>query len=104
MSQSENKNQGSGEGKFQDMAIFSPPVVRSGAGALNRALFSKTINLAAAAINDNRLISKYRKELEHSKELLRQERLSPIVNHPDKTLADQGKKCLLLTPNVKAPG
>ncbi|KAH7635113.1 hypothetical protein SMAC4_12596 [Sordaria macrospora] len=103
MSQSEKVNKGSGEGKTQDMAIFSPPVVRSGAGALNRALFTKTVNLAAAAVNDNRLISKYRKELEHSKELLRQERLSPIVNHPDKTLADQGKKCLLLSPSVKAP-
>ncbi|KAK3496653.1 Met-10+ like-protein-domain-containing protein [Neurospora hispaniola] len=103
MSQSAKENQGSGEGKTQDMAIFSPPVVRSGAGALNRALFTKTVNLAAAAVNDNRLISKYRKELEHNKELLRQDRLSPIVNHPDKALADQGKKCLLLSPNVKAP-
>ncbi len=86
------------------MTVFRPPIVRSGANALNRALFSQRINLAAAAINDNRLISKYRKALEKHKEILVADRVSPIALHPDKTLASQGRKCLLLNLDVKPEG
>ncbi|KAK0618568.1 Met-10+ like-protein-domain-containing protein [Bombardia bombarda] len=90
-----------GNGK-EDMSIFRPPVVRSGAAALNRALFSKKVDLAAATLHDNRLLSKYRKALLDSKELLRLDRVSPIVSHPDKALADQGRKCLILSPGINA--
>ena len=93
-----------GEGKKGEGVMFRPPIVRSGANALNRALFSKNIKLAAAAVNDNRLISKYRKALSDSKEILLADRLSPIVSHPDQSLAAQGRKCLLLNPNVSAQG
>lgn len=94
------------------MASFlRPPVVRSGAAALNRALFTRKVDLAAATIQDPRLISKYRKALLESKELLRQEKISPVVSHPeDKADTKQGgaagssRKCLLLAPNVNAQG
>ncbi|KAK1757496.1 putative undecaprenyl pyrophosphate protein [Echria macrotheca] len=88
-------------GAQMQKAMFRPPIVRSGASALNRALFSKKVNLAAAAVSDNRLISKYRQSLTASKEILLAERLSPVVSHPDQTVAAQGRKCLLLSPEVK---
>ncbi|KAL2133479.1 hypothetical protein VTI74DRAFT_2284 [Chaetomium olivicolor] len=84
------------------MSIFRPPIVRSGTAALNRALFSKKVDLAAAAIQDPRLISHYRKALQSAKEILHADRISPIRPHPDKILANQGRKCLLLNPSVKA--
>ncbi|KAK3362101.1 putative undecaprenyl pyrophosphate protein [Lasiosphaeria ovina] len=87
---------------FGDMSVFRPPVVRSGTAALNRALFSRTFDLAAAAVNDPRLISKYRNALQSAKELLRVERISGVAAHPDPSLAQQGRKCLLLSPSVKA--
>lgn len=87
-----------------DMSIFRPPIVRTGTAALNRALFTKKVDLAAAAVQDPRLISQYRKTLHSSKELLQLERISPIRPHPDQALADQGRKCLLLNPNIKAGG
>ncbi|KAK4101705.1 hypothetical protein N658DRAFT_496143 [Parathielavia hyrcaniae] len=83
------------------MTIFRPPIVRTGTAALNRALFSKTVDIAAAAVLDNRLISKYRKSLDAGKEILHVDRVSPIRPHPDKALAEQGRKCLLLAPSVR---
>lgn len=102
MNPSDTSESGCGETAGEKgMTIFRPPLVRSGAKALNRALFSKKVNLAAAAVNDNRLISKYRKALSGSKELLDAERISPIASHPDRALADRGHKCFLLHPDVK---
>jgi tRNA (guanine37-N1)-methyltransferase len=86
------------------MTVFRPPIIRSGANAINRALFFKNVTIAAAAVNDNRNISKYRKELSSKRKLLYAERISPIASHPDKTLAAQGRKCLLLDVGVKAEG
>ena len=86
------------------MAVFRPPAVRSGANALNRALFSRRVNIAAAAVNDCRLISKYRKALADSRELLHAERISPIAPHPDRALADKGYRCFLLHPDVQPQG
>ncbi|KAK4154635.1 putative undecaprenyl pyrophosphate protein [Chaetomidium leptoderma] len=86
----------------EEMSIFRPPIVRSGTAALNRALFSKKIKLAAAAVQDNKLISQYRKTLQSGREILRVDRISPIRSHPDKALAEQGRKCLLLAPSVTA--
>ncbi|KAL2020869.1 hypothetical protein VTK56DRAFT_7860 [Thermocarpiscus australiensis] len=85
-----------------DMTMFRPPVVRTGTAALNRALFTKKVDLAAAAVHDPRLIAQYRKTLHSSKELLEVERISPIRPHPVQALADQGRKCLLLNPTIKA--
>ncbi|KAF2994129.1 tRNA(m(1)G37)methyltransferase [Neopestalotiopsis sp. 37M] len=81
--------------------LFRPPVLRPFTGALDRSLFSRTIPLAAAAINDVKQISRLRKDLARSKELLNVERISPIAPHPDSAQAAQGKKCLLLDPSVK---
>lgn len=86
----------------EKMTVFRPPIVRSSVNALNRALFTKKINLAAAAINDSRTISKYRKTLTGTRDILTVERISPIVPHPDTALRQQGKKCILLEPHVKA--
>ncbi|KAL2269954.1 hypothetical protein VTJ83DRAFT_2138 [Remersonia thermophila] len=85
-----------------DMTVFQVPIVRTGTAALNRALFSKSIGIAAAAVHDNKTIAHYRKALQASKEILQADRVSPICPHPDKALAEQGRKCLLLTPGVKA--
>jgi tRNA (guanine37-N1)-methyltransferase len=84
-----------------DMVVFRCPIVRSGTAALNRALFNKPIAIAAAALKDNKFISKYRKTFETGREILYADRISPIRSHPDKELAKQGRKCLLLNPSVK---
>ncbi|KAK3906868.1 putative undecaprenyl pyrophosphate protein [Staphylotrichum tortipilum] len=91
-------NTGSGTG---EMSIFHPPIVRTGTAALNRALFTQTIGLAAATLSDTKLIPHYRKALQAGRELLHADRISPICHHPDQTLASKGTKCLLLNPSVK---
>lgn len=88
----------------REMTVFRPPIIRSGANALNRALFLKKVTIAAAAVNDNRNISKWRKGLSAARKLIYAERISPIASHPDKALAAQGRKCLLLDVGVKAEG
>ncbi len=88
-----------------DMNVFRPPLIRSTA-ALDRALFSKTYQLAAARVNDPRNITKYRKALAGSRELLQVERLTPIVREPEEPAAVQQerKKCLLLRHGISASG
>jgi tRNA (guanine37-N1)-methyltransferase len=88
----------------EDMGIFRPPIVRSATTALNRALFRKKVDLAAAAVQDTKLLSQYRKTLHASREILQVERIASIRPHPDKALAAQGRKCLLLDPSVKPDG
>nr|XP_036585220.1 tRNA methyltransferase trm5 [Colletotrichum truncatum]KAF6795117.1 tRNA methyltransferase trm5 [Colletotrichum truncatum] len=78
------------------MITFRAPLARA-ATSLDRSLFSKTVKLAAATVKDNRNISKYRKQLEKSKELLALDRLDSCRNDPVKA----GLKCLLLRPGVK---
>ncbi|KAI0417520.1 Met-10+ like-protein-domain-containing protein [Xylaria grammica] len=88
----------------EDMSnLIRPPTVRHTIGVLDRALFAKTINLAAAAIADKRSIAQWRQRLQKEKTLLLAERLSSVVPHPDQTLASQGARCLLLDPQVR-PG
>ncbi len=88
----------------QDMAAVLPPFVRSGANALNRALFTRTLNLAAATLDDVKKISMYRQSLFKSNELLKLDRYPAVVAHPDKDLAGQGRKCLLLNQGIKIEG
>ena len=90
--------------KTDTMTVFRPPVVRRGVSALNRALFTKQVSIAAAAVNENSLISRYRGDLAKSRELLDAERVSPVAPHPDGDLAKLGRKCLLLNLGVKAEG
>lgn len=87
-----------------EMSIFRPPMVRQAGTTLNRALFAKTVDIAAARVSDPRNIAKYRKQLEKEKDILNADRLSAVVNDPDETLAKQGRKCLLLRPGIKPEG
>jgi tRNA (guanine37-N1)-methyltransferase len=86
------------------MALFRPPIHRSAAAVLDRALFSKTVPIAAARVANNKDISKCRTQLDKSKELLRVDRITSIRSDPDPLLASNGGKCLLLKPEVKHDG
>lgn len=85
------------------MNIFRAPAARA-AKTLDRSLFANTLKASAVSIAENRLISKYRKELEKTNEMLFLDKFSPIVSDPDPSLAAQGKKCLVLSPQVKPAG
>ncbi len=89
---------------FDAMSLFRPPVMRSVTALLDKALFSKTIPVAAASIVDFKNISRFRAELGQTKELLRLERLMAVRPDPNPELAASGKKCLLLRPEVKPEG
>jgi tRNA (guanine37-N1)-methyltransferase len=71
---------------------------------LDRALFSKTVPLAAAAVFDKKKIANWRRELQNTKELLSVDRIQIVRPHPDHALASQGTKCLLLDPVIKPGG
>lgn len=81
------------------MQLFAP--LARGMTTLDRSLFSKTFQLAAAAIRDNRNISKYRTRVTQEKGVFDRVGVSPLNPHPDKSLAAKGMKCLLLAPHVK---
>lgn len=83
------------------MNLFRPAAIRSFSGVLDRSLFAKTIPLAAATVNSNQNIARYRRDLEKSREILIVDRVAAIAPHPDTALASQGRKCLLLNPSVK---
>jgi tRNA (guanine37-N1)-methyltransferase len=85
------------------MHLFRPPVLRS-ATSLNRALFSKTVNIAAARVKDNKNIARFRKALVQGREILTRERTAQIIPDPDQSLAAQGRKCILLDPKVTPDG
>lgn len=87
-----------------EMALFRPPIHRSAAAVLDRALFSKTIPIAAARVTDRKQISRCRTQLDKSRELLHLERLPVVRDDPDPVLASKGGKCLLLKPEVKPDG
>ncbi|KAI8966005.1 Met-10+ like-protein-domain-containing protein [Daldinia sp. FL1419] len=82
-------------------SLLRPPTIRSAFGVLDRSLFSKTIDLTAAAVADKKKISVWRQKLQIESTLLAFERIPSVVLHPDQTLAEQGTKCLLLDPKVK---
>ncbi|KAJ4318272.1 tRNA(m(1)G37)methyltransferase [Fusarium piperis] len=86
--------------QLRDMNLFRAPAARA-AKTLDRSLFAKTLNAAAASISENRLLSKYRKELEKTHEVLFMERFNPILPDPDPSLASQGRKCIVLSPQIK---
>lgn len=68
---------------------------------LDRGLFSKTFQLAAAAIRDNRNISRYRANATREAGVFDRVAVNPLQPHPDGGLAARGMKCLLLAPHVK---
>jgi tRNA (guanine37-N1)-methyltransferase len=69
---------------------------------LDRSLFSKTFQLAAAAVRDPRNISRYRKSLVDEGRLFSRPNFSAMVPHPEEELAKKGRKLLLLNPEVKS--
>jgi tRNA (guanine37-N1)-methyltransferase len=87
----------------EEMNLFRPPLVKAST-TLNRALFAKTVDLAAARLIKPQDIGRYRKILESSKDILDVPRISPVVGDPDQSLAAQGRRCLLLRPGIKANG
>ncbi|KAL9476705.1 hypothetical protein ACSS6W_006546 [Trichoderma asperelloides] len=83
------------------MNLFRAPAAARAAKTLDRSLFSRTLPTAAASLRDNKLISKYRKQLEKTKEIFALDRFDVCAADPDATLAAQGKKCLVLKPHIK---
>lgn len=83
------------------MAILRPPKLPPST-SLNKALFSKTLNLAAASVRDNKKLSKLRLALSKNGDILPMDRISAIAPDPDTDLAAKGRKCLLLKPSILA--
>jgi tRNA (guanine37-N1)-methyltransferase len=71
---------------------------------LDRALFSKTIPIAAARIANLKNTARYRTEFEKSRELMKLDRLMNVQPDPDERVAAHGGKCLLLKPEIKPKG
>ncbi|KAK5987583.1 tRNA (guanine(37)-N1)-methyltransferase [Cladobotryum mycophilum] len=83
------------------MNLFRAPAAARAAKTLDRSLFSRTLPAAAASVRENKLISKYRKQLEKTKEVFSLDKFDLVAADPDPALAAQGKKCLVLKPHVK---
>ena len=86
------------------MNIFRPPAAARAAKILDRSVFHRSLPTAAASINDPRLISKYRKSLEKTKELLLLPAFDTVQIDPDPLKAKKGGKCILLQPKIQAQG
>ncbi len=84
------------------MTALRAPLAR-GLTKLDRSLFSKTLNLAAASLKENKNISKYRMLLDSENVVFGFRGISPIRDNPDPS-AGQGLKCLLLRDGIKAEG
>lgn len=81
------------------MSLLRPPMLGPST-VLNKAAFSKTINIAAASILDSKNISRIRHSLSKHSDTLSLDRLSVIQPDPDTSLAAKGRKCLLLKPTI----
>ncbi|KAI1105255.1 Met-10+ like-protein-domain-containing protein [Jackrogersella minutella] len=80
-------------------SVFRPPIIRSAFGVLDRSLFSKTVNIAAAAVADKRNIAAWRTKLLKEETLLFG-KIPSVALHPDRNLGSKGLKCLLLHPKI----
>ncbi|VUC27815.1 unnamed protein product [Clonostachys rosea] len=83
-----------------DMATFFRAPAARAMKTLDKSLFTKVLPTSAALVSQNTLISRYRKALEKSEELIQVDKFSPIAPHPDPEAARAGKKCLVLKPHV----
>lgn len=83
--------------------MFFPPINRA-MRALDRSAFTRTVLLSAAQITDVKLLSRVRRELQTSKDALRQERISSVQSIPSTESRAQGQKCILLRPEIKHDG
>lgn len=85
--------------------MFRPPILHSTfTGVLDRSLFRKTFNIAAAAVTDKRKIAETRSQLQRGNQILVLDRVQTVKSHPNPLQADKGIKCLLLDPKVKPGG
>lgn len=85
----------------QDMNLFRAPAAARAAKTLDRALFARTIPSAAVSVRENKLLSKYRKELELTKEMFVLQNFQQVAPDPDPALAARGNKCLVLKTHIK---
>ncbi|OAQ95902.1 hypothetical protein LLEC1_07101, partial [Akanthomyces lecanii] len=85
----------------QDMNLFRAPAAARAAKTLDRALFARTVPSAAVSVRENKLLSKYRKELELTKELFILQNYQQVAPDPDPALAAKGNKCLVLKTHIK---
>ena len=83
--------------------MFRPPVNRA-MRVLDRAFFQKRVPLTAARVWDRSKISICRKDLEKSKDLLVLERMPTVHPDPEEGSGSNGRKCLLLKPEIKRSG
>lgn len=97
-------NNSQGKRSELEMNLFRAPAAARAAKTLDRALFSRTLPTVAASVRENKFISKYRKQLEKTKEVLEVDKFDPIAADPDEQLAKQGRKCLILRPDLKVSG
>lgn len=81
------------------MSLMRPPRMQPST-TLNKALFSKTVQLAAASVRDNKNLSRLRQALNKSGDILPLDRISAIIPDPDADLAAKGRRCLLLNPSI----
>ncbi|KAG9245551.1 putative undecaprenyl pyrophosphate protein [Calycina marina] len=86
------------------MSIFRPSIVRTSGAALDRAIFNKTIPVAAARVFEPKNINKYVKALQSSRDIVGLDRLKPTILDPDSSYARKGGKCILLRPQIKPEG
>ncbi|TQV95875.1 tRNA (guanine-N(1)-)-methyltransferase [Cordyceps javanica] len=84
-----------------DMNLFRAPAAARAAKVLDRALFARTVPSAAVSVRENKLLSKYRKELELTKEIFILQNFQQVAPDPDPALAAKGNKCLVLKAHIK---
>ena len=75
-----------------------------GMTTLDRSVFSRTFNLAAASIRDQRHIAKYKNRLTADCLIINRPVFKFLRPHPDGKLAAAGRKCLLLREDVRPDG
>jgi tRNA (guanine37-N1)-methyltransferase len=79
--------------------MFAAPVNRA-MKVLDRGFFQKTIPTSAARIFSPKDISRCRKELTASRDMLPNNRVDPIRPDVDPERAQKGNKCMVLRPEV----
>src|ERR1700710_2697042 len=80
-----------------------PPVNRA-MRTLDKAFFRKTVPISAARIFSNQHLSSCRNELLKSGDACDVDRWVPIIHDPDQSLAQLGRKCILLRTSLKHDG
>lgn len=80
-----------------------PPINRA-MRTLDRSFFKQIFPISAARLSNNQDISSCRSILSKSKDMLTLERFPSVQPDPDIILAQQGRKCLLLRPDIKPDG